>query len=192
MVASVSDITKVTKKLLHVGCGGAGRAETHHSFQGAEWEHVRLDIDPEMKPDIVSSMVHLEGVEDESVDGIYSSHNMEHLHPRDVKLAAKSFHRVLKDRGRIVIVVPDFELACEQVIRGEGTKTMYVSPAGPICAMDIIFGYSPYTLNNPFMQHRTGFTKEWMHILLVDQGFHNVEVVTTENFDLWAYARKTA
>ncbi len=190
-----SDITRSVKalpvrKLLHVGCGNSGRENTHHTFHGPEWEHIRFDIDPSVRPDICGDMRHLDAIEDESVDAVFSSHNLEHLHYNDVFESLKSFLRVLKDRGRLVLVVPDFELACEQVARGEGLATLYTSPAGPITPLDMIFGMRAMTYNNPFMQHRTGFTDKWLKNVLVDQGFASVEVVTTEGYDIWAFARK--
>jgi predicted SAM-dependent methyltransferase len=188
-----SDITRVdrpSRKLLHVGCGRSGREKTHHSFHGPEWEHVRFDIDATVQPDVVGDMRHLDAIEDESMDAVFSSHNLEHLHWNDVFDTLKSFLRVLKDRGRLVVVVPDFELACEQVVRGEGLQTLYTSAAGPITPLDMIFGMRAMTYDNPYMQHRTGFTDKWLKNVLVDQGFSSVEVVTTEGYDIWAFARK--
>lgn len=191
--AIVSDITRTvrpTRKVLHVGCGNSGRENTHHSFHGPEWEHIRCDIDPTVNPDVVDDMRHLASVPSESVDAVFSSHNLEHLHYNDVFDALTSFLRVLKDRGRLVVVVPDFELACEQVVRGEGLHTLYNSAAGPITPLDMIFGMRAMTHGNPYMQHRTGFTDKWLRNVLVDQGFAAVEVVTTEGYDIWAFARK--
>lgn len=193
--AIVSDITRSvrpSRTLLHVGCGPAGRENTHHQFHGPEWEHIRCDIDPSVRPDVVADMRSLDGIEDESVDGIFSSHNLEHLHFNDVFDALKAFLRVLKDNGRLVVVVPDFGLACEHVCRGDGLKTIYQSPAGPITPLDMIFGYRAMTHDNPYMQHKTGFTETWLQSVLIDQGFADVQVVTTEAFDIWAFARKFA
>ena len=185
-----SDITK--KRCLHVGSGPTGREATHHSFQGDNWDHVRLDLDPSVQPDVISDIRTLAGIENESFDGIFSSHNLEHLHYNDVFLALKSFMRVLKDRGRLVLMVPDFQAACTAVSIGAGLKPLYTSPAGPITPLDMIFGYRPYTYDNPFMRHQTGFTETWMHNVLIDQGFSQVEVTSTDDFNIWAFARKIA
>lgn len=180
------------KTVLHVGCGPATQEHTHHSFHGDEWKHIRVDIDPDVKPDVVDDIRYLQTQGNESHDGLYSSHNLEHLHYNDVFRALKSFHRVLKDRGRLVVVVPDFELACNWVRQGHGLKTIYSSPAGPITPFDMIFGYRPFTENNPFQQHKCGFTKDWLRGALIDAGFSGVETTTTDNFDIWGFARKIA
>ncbi len=189
MSESVSDITK-RKKCLHVGSGTAGREDTHHRFKGDDWDHVRLDLDPSVQPDIVSDIRTLAGIENESVEGLYSSHNLEHLHYNDVFLALKSFHRVLKDRGQMVLLVPDFQAACEAVANGDGLKPLYTSPAGPVAPIDMIFGFRPYTYDNHFMRHLTGFTEVWLRNVLIDQGFSQVEIAATEDYNIWAFARK--
>lgn len=179
------------KTLLHVGCGRNGRQNTHHLFHGSEWKHVRFDIDVTCEPDIVGDMRTLVGIEDGSVDAVYSSHNLEHLHYNEVFDALKNFRRVLRDRGQLVIVVPDFRLACAKVAEGQGLDTLYVSPAGPITALDMIFGFRPYTEHNAYMQHRTGFTTLWLRNVLIDQGFSIVETCSPDNgYDIWAFARK--
>lgn len=187
---TLDTIQVASKKVLHVGCGLSGRDETHHRFKGPEWFHTRLDIDPSVKPDVISDIRTLDGVSDASFDGLYSSHNLEHLHFNDVFQAIGSFYRVLKDRGLLVVVVPDFGLACEYVSKGHGLKPIYNSPAGPITPLDMIFGYRPFTVNNPYQQHKTGFTKRWLGNLLVDMGFVGVETITTDGFDIWGYGRK--
>lgn len=188
--AELSPISTEFKTCLHVGCGLSGREETHHRFKGPEWVHTRLDIDPTVQPDIVDSIVTLEKVDPESCDGIFSSHNLEHLQYLDVNQALHSFHRVLRDRGLLAIVVPDFGLACKWVSQGHGLKTIYNSAAGPITPFDMIFGHVGMAAGNPFMQHKSGFTVDWLKNALIDVGFVGVEVAATDNFDIWAFARK--
>jgi len=55
-------------------------AKIPEAFQGAEWQEIRLDIDPVNEPDIVGSMLDMAAVESESVDAIYSAHNIEHVY----------------------------------------------------------------------------------------------------------------
>lgn len=179
------------KVLLHVGCGGAGReAVAVDLFQKEEWCHVRLDIDVNVQPDVVDDIRYLQNVADESVDGIYSSHNLEHLHPYDLPLALQAFRRVLKKGGVIVCLVPDFQLACERVAEGN-TEPVYVSPAGPIYAMDMIFGYRRYTKDNPFQMHRNGFTPQYMNNILATHEFRDIVVSRRpELYDIVAQATK--
>lgn len=179
------------KRLLHVGSGWSGREEVYHPpFTGEAWDHVRLDIDPAVRPDIVGDIVTLAGIADASFDGIYSSHNLEHLHHDDAGRALASFYRVLKPGGICVVTVPDFRLACEWVARGDGMKPIYVSPTGPITPFDMIFGYRPFTDGNPHQQHRGGFTLEWLQRRMARAGFTSLTVYTGEAYDLWGCATK--
>lgn len=72
-----------SKSFLHVGCG----PQTKHSLKGfgsEDWTEVRYDIDPNVHPDILGSITDMSAVESESVDAIYSSHNVEHVYPHQV------------------------------------------------------------------------------------------------------------
>lgn len=179
------------KRLLHAGSGCSGRGEVYHPpFVTDEWDHVRLDIDPATRPDIVGDVITLTGIADSSFDGIYSSHNLEHLHYIDAGRALDSFYRVLKVGGMCVIAIPDFRLACEWVARGDGAKPIYVSPAGPITPFDMIFGYHPYTHTNPHQQHRGAFTVESLQRRMIHAGFSAVTAIVGDQFDIWGYGIK--
>ncbi len=179
------------KKLLHVGSGAAKKNDVLYPiFPGEEWEHVRVDIDKSVEPDVIDDIRVLVNFDDGSADGVYSSHNIEHLHYAEAAAALKTFHRVLKPGGVCVIAVPDFEVACQWIGRGDGFKPIYVSPAGPITPFDMVFGYRPYTLNNAFQQHRAGFTVDSLSYLLAMAGFTAMHVTRGQAFDIWAYATK--
>ncbi len=179
------------KKLLHVGSGPAGNEAVHHLFRGSNWEHVRVDIDPDVKPDVVDDIRTLKNFENASADGVYSSHNLEHLHFNDVHVALKTFYRVLKPGGRVFITMPDLALACQFIASGDPFTILYHSPAGPITPIDVVFGYRPWTYNNPHQQHRCGFTKDVLEQLLFDCGFCNIQVIREKNtFALWCMASK--
>jgi SAM-dependent methyltransferase len=45
------------------------------------------------------------------VDGVYTSHTLEHLTPNDAKNLLKEIHRVLKPGSYLRIIVPDIEIA---------------------------------------------------------------------------------
>lgn len=173
------------KLVLHVG---AGKERTIHPiFDG--WKVKTLDIDASLEPDIVDDIVTLKTIGTETCDGIYSSHNLEHLNFLDFEQALVTFHRVLKPGGLLVAVVPDFELACKRVAEGRMFEAVYTSPAGPITAVDMIFGYIQYTRNNPYQCHRIGFTKDMLQQSLFRARFF-AETFTTSAFDIWAFAKK--
>lgn len=171
---------------LHVGCGSETKMPS--MFDG--YKQVRLDLDPSCNPDVVDDISRLEKVADGSVAAIYSSHNLEHLNLYDCEQAILNWKRVLKPDGRIVVLVPDFEWACKQVVEGNLFRKAYDSPAGPIMVHDMIFGWARVTrsTDSGFMAHKMGFTRESLEALFARHGFQCS--VSRADFNLIAMARK--
>ena len=178
------------KLVLHVGCGPKNAAGLHAAFQGGGWREVRLDIDPDVEPDIVGTLTDMGMVESASVDAVWSSHNVEHIFSHQVPIALREFHRVLKPDGFALVTLPDLQAAAEMVAADQLDEVAYVSPAGPIAPMDMIYSYRRFLLGeNEFMCHRTGFTARTLYRALRSAGFSSV-VVERYDFCLWATAWK--
>jgi SAM-dependent methyltransferase len=172
-----------------VGCGQATRDRLPEIFQRAGWQEVRLDIDPAVNPDIVASITDLQGVADASMDALWSSHNLEHVHAFEVPQALAAFRRVLKADGFALITLPDMRAVARHIADDLLEEPLYVSPAGPISALDIIFGHqASIAQGNEFMAHRTGFTARTLGQALVSAGFAEVRVHEGARLDLWAVA----
>lgn len=180
------------RKLLNVGCGPLGRP---HGFSGfGQWDEIRLDIDPTVQPDVVGTMIDMAAVASHSVDAIVSSHNIEHLYPHEVPLALAEFVRVLKDDGLLLITCPDLQSVCAQVANGALASPLYESPAGPIAALDILYGHrGAMAAGNLYMAHRCGFTLKVLADTLQACGFaRSVGIARPAQFDLWMLASKQA
>ena len=176
--------------VLHVGCGPANPRNLHERFRGPDWKEVRLDIDPGVRPDIVASLTDMHGVARESVDAVWSSHNLEHLYAHEVPLALGEFLRVLKAGGIALITMPDLQQIAEFVVANRLEETMYESPAGPISARDCLFGLgAAIASGNTHMAHRTGFTAKSLERHLKEAGFTDVRTWFSP-FALWGEARK--
>lgn len=132
---------------MHAGCGQEPLPEWFPPCQ-----EVRLDACADCGPDIVASITDMGDVGE--FDIVYCSHVLEHVYPHEVHTAVSEFHRVLKPGGKAVIIVPDLEgvSATEDVL--------YVSPAGPISGLDLMYGMRQLIENNPFMAHHCGFVSE--------------------------------
>jgi predicted SAM-dependent methyltransferase len=148
------------KTVLHIGCG------THSLPEWLEgYEEVRLDIDPDVQPDIIASMTDLGEIG--PYDAVYSSHCLEHLYPDEVHVALAEVRRVLKPGGFAVIIVPDLEdvRPTEEVV--------YVSTGGPVTGLHMFYGMPE---KNRHMAHHCGFVAETMKRVLDAAGFARVEV----------------
>jgi predicted SAM-dependent methyltransferase len=177
------------KTLLHVGCGSAGPERLPDCFKSAQWQEVKLDVDPKVKPDIVASLTDMSVVASASVDAVWSSHNIEHLEGFQVPQALREIRRVLKPGGFALITLPDLQQIAGLIAQGRGDDVMYTSPAGPITPLDMLFGHqASLARGNHYMAHRTGFTAERLGNTLSEAGFGEVRVLKGKSFDLWAVA----
>ena len=148
-------------KFLHVGCGNKDKSSTTPGFNTPDWEEIRFDIDENVAPDFVGSMTEMTCIASESVDAIYSSHNIEHLYPHEVGSALTEFYRVLKHNGFIFITCPDLQSVCKLVAEDKLLEVAYDSAAGPISAIDMLYGHRPMLkAGNLYMSHRSGFTEK--------------------------------
>lgn len=180
------------KSFLHVGCGPKRKDQTTKGFNTHEWNEIRFDIDESVQPDLVGTMTDMSSVETESVDALFSSHNIEHLYPHDVPVALKEFFRVVKADGFVVITCPDLLSVCKLVAEDKLTEAAYTSPAGDITPLDILYGHRPaMARGNLYMAHRCGFTKKTLTADLQLAGFSTIGVIDRPKyFDLWAIASK--
>ena len=176
---------------LHVGCGHKHKDRTTKAL--SSWNELRFDIDESVLPDLVGTMTDMSTVSSESVDAVFSSHNIEHLYPHEVPLALAEFLRVLKSDGIAVITCPDLKSVCALIAEDKLTEAAYTSPAGPIAPIDILYGLrSSMAQGNLYMAHRCGFTQKVLSGTLQSSGFKKVASMKrgAPYFDLWAVASK--
>lgn len=180
------------KKFLHVGCGPAKKSNTTAGFNTDAWREIRFDIDPACSPDIVGTIVDMSAVADRSVDAIFSSHNIEHVYAHEVGRVLNEFSRVLADDGFVVLTCPDLQAVCEAVAADKLLEPIYVSLAGPIAPLDVLYGLrSAIAAGNHYMAHKCGFTFSVLSKLFLDSGFKGVYGGRRpQQFDLWIIAVK--
>lgn len=163
-------------RVLHVGCGGDPLPEW---LQG--WSEVRLDIDPQHRPDITASMISMGDIG--TFDAVVSQHSLEHLYPHEVGRALREFYRVLKPGGIAFVVVPDLE----DVRPTE--DVLYTMPCGPITGLDLIYGLRSNLAEMPHMAHHTGFVRQTLQAAMTAAGFRT-EVRRIPDFNLLAVGVK--
>lgn len=181
-------------RVLHVGCGAPHPDKLPEAFfpRGA-WAEVRLDIDPDVAPDIVASITDMTVVPTASVDAVWSAHNLEHLWAHEVPIALAEFLRVLKPGGFALVTMPDLQQVAALVAEGNLEGPAYMSALGPIAAIDMLYGFRPsLAQGNAFMGHRTGFTAASLTAHLQRAGFAEVRVQRDGGYALWATGVKPA
>lgn len=177
------------KTLLHIGCGTASASRLPECFKTNSWKEIRLDIDPIAKPDIVSDITDMFAVGTNSMDAVWSSHNLEHLDRHQIPIALKEIYRVLKPGGFVLITLPDLAKIAALIVEGNVDKVLYLSPAGPITPMDMLYGHQKsIERGKTYMAHRTGFTSKQLSNALLEAGFDEVRVMHGYSYDLWSVA----
>lgn len=171
---------------MHVGCGPQNKSSVK-GFNSPEWQEIRFDIDPAVRPDVIGSLTDMSAVQTASVDALYSSHNIEHLYSHEVPLALKEFHRVLKPDGFVVITCPDLQTVCESIVEDKLLETLYDSQIGPIAPIDILYGHRQMIAQgNAYMAHKCGFTYAVLEKFFYAAGFKmNCGGRRPQHFDLW-------
>lgn len=184
------------KKLLHIG-SGRQHILGKFGFNNEDWEEIRLDVEPSVMPDIIGNMTDMSNVKSESIDAIFSSHNLEHLMPHELPLALAEFLRVLSPHGYLVVTCPDLQSAAALVADDKLDEPAYYTAAGmPIAPMDILFGWRIALSGGgeqpqPYMAHRMGFTKKVLVQSLHTSGFKTIAAMRGANdFALYAVASK--
>ena len=159
------------KTFLNVGCGPKSEFQIK-GFDNDDWEEIRFDIDEDVNPDIVGTLTDMSLVETASVDAVYSAYNIDHIYAHEVPIALGEFFRVLKDDGFVVIKCPDLQSVAEAIAQDKLLDTLYVSPIGPISAIDIMYGNrQEISDGNTFMEKKVGFTYSVLNGSFAEVGF---------------------
>ena len=177
------------KRVLNAGSGAAGGSTLHPAFRRVGWEELRLDVDPNVRPDIVGSFTAMHGlVADASVDAVWSSHSIEHLHTHEVVPALREFRRVLRADGFALVTCPDLRAVARLLLEADAETVAYQSNAGPIRVLDMIYGHAhSIAAGRLAMTHNTGFTLQRLGRVATDAGFTETRVVEGGGYDLWAF-----
>lgn len=146
------------KLLVNLGSGPKGSSSRLPAmFQS--WRELRVDVDPRVAPDILADLTDLSAIESKSVDAVWSSHCLEHLYLHQVGTAVAEAFRILADGGFWCVIVPDLQAIAEYLATDRLHETVYQSPAGPVAAHDMIFGFGPHLAQGrTSMAHKCGFT----------------------------------
>jgi len=166
------------KKLLHVGCGFSRLQDLPAYFSAGGWSEIRFDIDPGVDPDVVGDVQDLSIFDDGTIDAVYSSHNIEHVSSFQVPVVLREFRRVLRPDGVLVLLCPDMLSVAEAIVEGRLEEPLYVSPAGPITAIDVVYGFqADLQRGRHYMAHKMAFTPDTLAGHVLRAGFTSATVL---------------
>jgi predicted SAM-dependent methyltransferase len=182
---------KRTKLLVNLGSGPKGSAWLPAMF--AEWREVRVDVDATVAPDILADVTDLSAIESGSVDAVWSAHCIEHLYLHQVSKAVAEAYRILSDDGFFCMIVPDLQAIAEYIANDRLHEVVYESPAGPVTAHDIVFGFGPFLAQSHLsMAHHCGFTPTLLAQKLRESPFAEIVMRRRAGQELAAVACKRA
>lgn len=177
--------------VLHLGSGAVLPSDLHAEFQGPGWRPVRVADDAALQPDVLASLTDLRIIPTGSVHAVFCGHGLERLPAHQVRQALAEITRVLRPTGIALIGAIDLQRVAELIAADRLYEAAYESPAGPISALDLVFGHSASLAEgHQRLSHRTGFTARVLGELLLGAGFAHVDI-NRQGLDLWALAQMT-
>lgn len=172
MSEGMSEAMPRHRRLLNVG-GQSRGIQLPHAYQ--TFEHVLLDLDPEVGADLVLDVRDLHTLEPDQFDVVYCSHNLEHVRQHEVAVVLSGMRHVLRPGGLAHVIVPDLQelmLTCvQQGIDLDGL--LYESPMGPITPLDVLYGHGGIIAQSgqDYYAHRTGFSRRTLANTVEASGF---------------------
>src|SRR4029077_8751035 len=135
-------------RVLTIAGGGAGTGAPLPTYF-SDWRQLRVDVDPSVEPDILADLTDLSAIADGSADAVWAAHCIEHLYAHQVPRALSEFRRVLRADGFVCVIVPDLQTVGNYLVADRLHDALYQSPAGPVTAHDIFFGFGPAIAAGP-------------------------------------------
>ncbi|HEX3862520.1 MAG TPA: methyltransferase domain-containing protein [Stellaceae bacterium] len=189
----MSDIALPQSQRLLVNLGSGPKGSSWLPAALAGWRELRVDVDPASEPDLLADMTNLSAIADNSVDAVWSSHCLEHLHLHEVTKAIAEAFRILSEGGFLCLIVPDLQAIAQYIVNDRLHEVVYESPAGPVRAHDMIYGYGPYLAKGMSkMAHHSGFTPTLLLQKLQEAPFAEIVLRRRPNQELAAIACKRA
>src|SRR5204863_8136299 len=116
-----------------------------------------------------------------------------HLYLFEVGKAVAEVYRILADDGFFCLVVPDLQAIAEYLTNDRLHEVVYQSPAGPVTAHDMLFGFGlSLAQGRSSMAHKCGFAPTLLLQKLREAPFAEIVLRRRANHELAAVACKRA
>ncbi len=176
-----------SRKVLNVG-GGANRGMPKE-YEG--WHQDLLDIDPDVKPDLLCDAKEMRTLQPSSYDAVFCSHTLEHFYRHEIPQVLAGFLHVLKPTGFAHVIVPDMTGLFQAIAGKDIHDVWYESAAGPITFHDVIYGWGQeIQRGNLYYCHKTGFTDKSLAAAMRQAGFQTVMLAQDGGWNLYGFGFK--
>ena len=173
------------KIVLNIVNSGAALPKT---FRSEEWQEIV--VSKEIPNAISLDIRELSALPGESCNVIWNAGSLSYLYAHEVVPVLTECYRILQPKGVLLLQVADLQRIGEIMAQGKLENALYNSPAGPIAAIDLLFGHrGSLSAGNKKAQTHTGFAARTIPHKLTPLGFGEVEV-TREGWMLRVMARK--
>jgi predicted SAM-dependent methyltransferase len=148
------------------------------TWLGPDWTHVDIDPRPLVDPktnerhpvDVVSDARKL-NLPDNYADIVFNSECLEHFPWKETQDVVREWGRIVKQDGRLVIEVPDFILAANQIVQWDCLE-------GDLRMQQIFFAEQL----NEFDFHYAGITHRTLPYFMENVGFEVVDIKRGDEF----------
>ena len=174
-VEELKDLPQAGQIFLHLGCGPK-------IFD--KWINIDKFYDD---PKVLKQDCYNPEFLEYSIDGIYSSHTLEHMPIRQARLALKNWFKILKPGGKLFLAIPDMEETMRIIL--DTSVPFYLRYTW---FMYVLFGYQTSSSEidppldvpvDPGQFHTCGFTEELIRFYLEDDGYIIKELCHYDGFD---------
>ena len=158
------------------------------NFGPDEWQEIVASKEiPNALPIDLRSLA---SVPSESCNAIWNAGSLCYLYAHEVGAVLKECYRILQAGGILLVNVTDLQRVGQMIGQGKLENELYRSPAGPIAAIDLLFGHRrTISAGHTQVQIHTGFTASSIAHKLTPLGFGEVEI-TREGWLMYVMARK--
>jgi predicted SAM-dependent methyltransferase len=156
-------LNTLSKQYLNIGCG-----------PNLDDKYLNLDYQWRPKLDLCWDITKGIPLSDNSIQGIYTEHCLEHITFESCQDAINAFYRILKPSGSVRIIVPDAELYINLYVESKCGKTVNFPYT---TEQDIESGYTPLmAVNRVFRNHGHLFAydHDTLSMMLMKAGFINI------------------
>lgn len=147
---------------INIGCG----KQTWEGFYCVDAvAHPKASRPPDLIHAFIFDVDRLENplpLQDQCADEVHAYHFIEHVREYEAPALVAEFLRLLKVGGKLILELPDIELCAKNLLAGMSAQMCW-------------FGfYGDASHRDPYMLHKSGFTRSTMKTLLAQSGFTDI------------------